>query len=237
MSNGAPAPTPESDHLGAGSAPSPLRAGNKPGPGAPSDSRQRTGGSAPYGAWVFRAIILVAVLGSVAVILWSLFVLLFPRLRQSRELSSAVARLSAAVDGLEQEWTEAEAAQVRNRRRQVDFELFGGRDALEVWLARLKEESEPLGLAVRGDFGPVSTRLAGTRMLTVVPVMVRVEVQPAGLEARTASPYQRILQLSQRLTSGEKRADLTELTVIGGTNSISRAVLVLNYWADEGGKP
>ncbi len=186
---------------------------------------------------LFRVIILLAVVGSVAVILWSLFGLLFPQLKQSRELSSTVARLSTEVDGLEREWTEAEAAQVRNRRRQVDFELFGGKAALEAWLAQLKEQGAPLGLGVRGDFGPVKTRLAGSHMLTIIPVMVSVEVQPTPPDATVLSPYQRILQLSQRLTGGEKRADLTELTVVAGTNSIRRAVLQLNYWVDEERKP
>ncbi len=94
-----------------------------------------------------------------------------------------------------------------------------------------------MGLNVRGDFGAVSTKLAGTRALAIVPVMVQVEVQPAGPEAHAASAYQRILQLSQRLVGGDKRTDLTELTVIGSTNSISRAVLALNYWADDVRKP
>lgn len=211
-------------------------------PASASESRplpqsRRPPRSATRREWLFRLVVLVAVLGSVAVILWSLFFLLFPRLKQSRDLSLAVAGLSAEVDGLEQEWAEAQAAHVRNRRRQVDFELFGGRAALESWLEHLKEAGEPLGLGVQGDFGPVSTKLAGSRMLTIVPVLVRVEVQSAGPEASAASPYQRILQLSQRLTDGETRADLTELTVIGGTNSISRAVLDLNCWAEEGAKP
>ncbi len=186
---------------------------------------------------LFRVVIFVTVVGSVAVILWSLFALLFPRLKQSRELSSTVARLSAEVDSLEQQWTDAEAAQVRNRRRQVEFEMFGGRTALESWLARLKEQGAPLGLGVRGDFGPVSTKPIGSRMLTILPVMVSVDVQPPPEEAADQSPYQRVLRLSQRLTAGDKRADLTELTVMGGTNSISRAVLVLNYWVDEERKP
>jgi hypothetical protein len=193
--------------------------------------------SAGRRSWLVRAIMLLAVLGSVAVVLWSLFVLLFPRLRQARELSLTVARMSAEVDGLERQWAEAEAAQARSRGRQRDFDLLGGRAALESWLTHLKKEGESLGLSVRGDFGAVSTKLAGTRALAVVPVMVQVEVQPARPEVPTVSAYQRVLQLGQRLVGGDKRTDLTELTVIGSTNSISRAVLALNYWADEMRKP
>ena len=45
------------------------------------------------------------------------------------------------------------------------------------------------------------------------------------------SPYQRLLRLSHLLTSQERRVDLTELTVIAGSNSIQQATLVLNLWA------
>jgi hypothetical protein len=51
------------------------------------------------------------------------------------------------------------------------------------------------------------------------------------------SAYQRVLRLAQRLTATQKRADLAELTVFGGTNSISSAVMVFDLWAGEGGAP
>ena len=64
-----------------------------------------------------------------------------------------------------------------------------------------------------------------------------VEVQPLPAAQIAASPYQRILLLSQRLSTQEKRADLTELTVTGGTNSINHAVFGLHLWAAEGKTP
>jgi hypothetical protein len=193
--------------------------------------------NAGYRDRLFRVIILVAVLGSVAVIWWSFVMVLLPRLKESRELSSRVSRLSAEVDDLEHQWTKAGAEQVSNQFSQVDLKLFEGRAGVEAWLADLKEQAAPLALDVRADLGPASPQTAGGRTLTVIPATVSVEVQPARPELATPSPYQRILQLSQRLTDQDKRADLTELTVAGGTNSIGRTVLVLNYWTRKEGTP
>jgi hypothetical protein len=193
--------------------------------------------NAGYRDRLFRAITLVAVLGSVAVIWWSFVMVLLPRLKESRELSSRVSRLSAEVDELDHQWTKAGAEQVSNQFSQVDLKLFEGRAGLEAWLANLQEQAAPLALDVRADLGPASPPTAGDRTLTVIPATVSVEVQPARPEMATSSPYQRILQLSQRLTDEDKRADLTELTVAGGTNSIGRAVLVLNYWTRKEGTP
>ena len=186
--------------------------------------------NAGHGDRLFRAIILVAVLGSVVMIWWSFVRVLLPRQKQSRELGSTVSRLSAEVDDLERQWTRADAEQVSNQFRQVDLKLFAGRAGVEDSLAALKEQAAPLALDVQAELGPPSPQTAGGRTLTVIPATLSIEVQPARPEIPNPSPYQRILQLSQRLTGEDKRADLTELTVAVGTNSISRAELVLNYW-------
>lgn len=187
--------------------------------------------------WLFRVITLVAVLGSVAVIWWSLVMVLFPRLKQSRDLSSTVSRLSAEVDNLEQQWTKAGPEQVSNQLRQVDLKLFEGRADVGAWLANLGEQAAPLALDARADLGPASRQTAGGRTLTVIPATVLVEVQPARPEMTNRSAYQRVLQWSQRLWNEDKRADLMELTVVGGTNSIGRVTLVLNCWAAKEGAP
>jgi hypothetical protein len=41
------------------------------------------------------------------------------------------------------------------------------------------------------------------------------------------------VQLAQQLNTEEKRTDMTELTISGGTGSISEAVVVLRLWAGE----
>jgi hypothetical protein len=186
---------------------------------------------------LFRAITFVAVVGSVAVICWSYFGLLAPRLKQSRQLSSEVARLSAEVDGLERQWTDADAQQMSNKFSQVGSQLFTGQAGLVAWLANAKAQAAPLALDLWAELGQAASPTAGGRTFTVIPATVSVEVQPARAEAGIVSPYQRIVRVSQRLAGGDQRADLAELTVSKGANSIGRAVLVLNCWTEKEAAP
>ena len=66
----------------------------------------------------------------------------------------------------------------------------------------------------------------------MIPATIFLEVHPT-TEQPAQPPYQRLLQLAQQLGAGEKRTDLAELTVWGGTGSVSRATVVLNLWAGE----
>ena len=58
-------------------------------------------------------------------------------------------------------------------------------------------------------------------------------MRPAPGDARGKSPYERVLAFGQQLAAHGKRADLAELNVAGGADSISRAVLVLNLWSGD----
>jgi hypothetical protein len=182
---------------------------------------------------LFRAITFLVVLGSVVVILWSFFGLLLPRVKQSRELSSTVARLSTEVDDLERQWTTAQIAQVTNQFSQVDSVLFQGRTDVEAWLANLKELAASMGLEMATSYSQPSLQTVGGRTLTVLPATVTLEIQRAAPDTAAASPYKRILQLGQHLSGEKKRVDLKELNLDGGTNSVSRVVLVLNHWTEK----
>jgi hypothetical protein len=186
---------------------------------------------------LFRVVILVVVFASVALIWWSVFATLTPRLKESRELSSSVARMSAEVESMDRQWPKEAVAQVTNRFSQASARLFKGRAGLEAWLANLKELAASLALDVGTDLGQPSLQTVGGRTLTVIPATISIQVQPAGPETRPPSPYQRILVFGQLLSAEKKRADLTALTVDGGTNSISRAVLDFNYWTTKEAAP
>lgn len=186
--------------------------------------------NASFGIWLFRAVILVVVLSSLAAIWWSFAMVMSPRLKESRELSSRVSRLSGEVDDLDRQWTKAGAGELSNQFSRVDSKLFEGQTEFEAWLADFKRQAAPLALEVRASLGQPSQRTAGDRTMTLIPATLTVEVQPARPETKPPSPYARLLLLGQRLASEPKRADLQELTIEAGTNSVSRAVLVLNYW-------
>ncbi len=186
---------------------------------------------------LFRIIALAAVGGSAALICWSFFSVLAPRIQQSRELSSTVSRLSAEVEDLERQWPADVATQVSNKFSRVDALLFPGRPDLQAWLDSLKDQATLLTLNIRSELAPASPQTAGGRTFGVIPATISIDFPPAAPATSAAFPAQRILRLVQRLTGGEKRADLTELTVAGGTNSISHAVLGLSYWTDKEGTP
>jgi hypothetical protein len=188
-------------------------------------------------AWLFRGLILAVVLDAVGLIWWSFGLVLAPRQKQSRELSLKVARLSSEVDDLDRQWTPAQMAQVTNQFSRVNFALFQGRAGVENWLANLKELAASLALDVKTDFGQPSLQTVGGRTLTLIPATVSIDVRPAGPDTKPPSPYERVLMFGQLLAAEKKRADLAELTVDGGANSISRVVLVLNHWTGKEGPP
>ena len=93
--------------------------------------------------WLFRAVILVVVLGSVAVAWWSFARVMAPRLKESRDLSSRIAQLSAEVDDLDRQWTRESAAKMTNEFSRAESKLFAGETEFESWLANLRREAAP----------------------------------------------------------------------------------------------
>jgi hypothetical protein len=182
---------------------------------------------------LFRLFTFSLLAASVMIAWWMFSQRLVPRQKQSRELGSRVSRFSIEVDELERQWSEAEAQRVSNKYALVRSNLFVGPAALEAWWINLKEQAIPLTLDLRVEFGAAKPKLTNQENIALVPTTLALEVQPAVGTERPESPYQRVLRLAHRLTTGDKRADLAQFTVNGGTNSTSRAVMVLDLWAGE----
>ncbi|PYJ08043.1 MAG: hypothetical protein DME25_02460 [Verrucomicrobia bacterium] len=181
-----------------------------------------------------RLAIGVLLAGAIVLTWWSLTKVLGPRQQEVRELGSRVAQLSAQVEDLDRNWSREKAVRVNDSFGEIHSDLFAGRPGLEAWAAGLKDQVEALGLGLQTDFGVPAVMATNGQRVVAVPATLTVDVRTAAA-ANLPSPYQRILLLSQHLTADEKRADLNELTVVGGTNSIGRAVLGLSLWASEGG--
>lgn len=188
-----------------------------------------------YRELLLRVGLALVVLGAVALTWWS-YNRLVPLQHRTRELNATVARLSSEVDEMQRRWSGTDIEQINQKFGQVQSRLFSGQPELEAWLRDLKEQVIPLALDINANFGKTSTESPEDQKLATVPATVSVEVKPAPGIPGVQTPYQRILQLSQRLTTQEKRADLVELSVAGGTNSISRATVVLNLWAGQEGQ-
>ena len=179
---------------------------------------------------LFRLVVVVVLIASLVLTWWTLAYGVAPVQRHSRELTSDLSRLSAEVDTLDRKWSPADVEQIRKQYTAARATLFGDAAALTAWLNGLETRASPLALDVKVDFGKSVRQETADEKLAVIPTAVSLDVRPH--PDPNASPYQRVLFLSWLLALEEgKRADLAELTVTGGANSISRAVLVFNLWA------
>ena len=207
-----------------------------------------------YKTLVLRGLIILLNLGSIALLWWSLQYRLLPLQKQARDLSRTVARLSTEVDQMQGAWTTPVSAEIRDKFTEIQAHMFTGRGALEAWLGSIQQQVMPLALDAEVDLNPAApagatnappgtnaspgataatTNAAGGPTLTRIQVIVR----PSPDVETVASPFQRVLQLSQRLTHEERRADLVGLSVAGSLRSVGRASLELNLWTGEEGAP
>jgi hypothetical protein len=180
---------------------------------------------------LFRLINVVLIAGSIAFAWWTFSQRLVPLQKQSRELSSSLNRLSAEVDVLERKWPKVDRDQIRTDYKEVRNQLFADEAELGRWLVRLEEQSSPLALDIKVDFGKSTARTAEQEKLAIVPASVVLEIRP--VIGGTQTPFHRMLRLGQQLAAEGKRADLSELNVNGGPLSITHGLLVFNLWAGE----
>jgi len=183
---------------------------------------------------LFRVATIGLLILSIVVAWWSFTQVLAPRQKAARELGLKLSKLSAEVDEMERQAATTDPAELAAKFRQVDAALFSGPASLESWWSGVREASLPLGLDVKVDFGKVSTRPTSQDKISVIPVTLVVDVMPLG-SGSFDSAYHRILKLTDQLVTSQRRCDLNRVTIVGGTNSITQAVLSVDLWAAEGG--
>jgi hypothetical protein len=180
---------------------------------------------------LFRLINFSLILGSLGLAWWTFNKRLIPLQQRSRQLASRLQTLGNEVDDMSRKWPKFERDQIRSDYQEVRNELFADESELGRWLMRLEEQSSPLALDIKVEFGKSTTRTTENEKLAIIPAAVTLVVRPT--VGGNQTPYQRMLRLGQQLGAEGKRADLAELTVNGGPLSITRGVLVFNLWAGE----
>jgi hypothetical protein len=60
-----------------------------------------------------------------------------------------------------------------------------------------------------------------------------IELQSTADDAAITSPYQRLVELAESITTHKKRVDLLELSASGNSNSVSQARLRVQVWSQE----
>jgi hypothetical protein len=191
---------------------------------------------ADYKDWIYRGVAFVLICGSLTLAWWSVTQRLMPLQNRSRELSSRVAKLSTEVDDMDRKWSKAQAEQVSRWLEQAHDELFADETALEAWLASVRLQAAPFGLQPKAEFDkPVEKTASKGEKIAIIPASVSLDFSSVPEGREKPSPYLRLLRLTQRLNSYDKRADLTEVKVEAGSDSINHVMLLFGLWAVEGG--
>ena len=176
-------------------------------------------------------LLLLAVLGvSVALAWWSINRL--PTWQRKLDQQNAqVSELESDILKLDLRWNAQEAEQIAGRFTNSYEQLLAGRDEFAGWQADLKKQADQFTLSlIPGVIKTQDCPLPGKRFAVI---STTVDVRPITAGVRTNSPYLRLLNLTQNLTSRKKRVDLVELTAGGGSNSVSQATLALDLWSLE----
>jgi len=188
--------------------------------------------------WIYRGVAFVLICGSLTLAWWSVTQRLAPLQNRSRELGSRVAKLSGEVDDLDRKWNKAQAEQVSRWLEQAHDELFADEAALEAWLASVRLQATPFALQPKAEFDkPIEKPASKGEKIAIIPAAVSLGFDAVPDGPQTPSPYLRLLRLTQRLNAYDKRADLTEVKVEAGADSVNHATLVYGLWAVEGGAP
>jgi hypothetical protein len=180
---------------------------------------------------LFRITIAAALLASMGMAWWTLTRKLVPLQQQSQSLAATSSRLLDEVEVLQRKWSQSNVDEVRDHFTKLRSQLFANEEAMGEWVNRLIEASGDAKFDFHIEFGKPSVQLTNEVQVSVVPASVSVEINP--MPGGTESPYQRLLRFGHELNAEGKRADLAELSVVGGTNSITRALLVFNLWAGD----
>jgi hypothetical protein len=191
-----------------------------------------------YLTLVSRVVVGGLLVASVWLLWWSYYRIYLPHLKEPAELNASVAKLTGTADDLDHQWSKADIEQINKKFAGVQPQMFTDQLELESWLADLTGQFTAQGMDIKTDIkaGPVG--VAGTNApagavprFLVIPVTLAVTFHSGPDAAGLPPPGQRLLHLVQRLTTQEKSAVLTDLSLSSGTNSIDQAVLGFNFWA------
>jgi hypothetical protein len=178
-----------------------------------------------------RFVVLVLVSGSAGLIWWSYYRMLLPRLKESQEMDLSVAKLTTEVDGMEHRWTRSELEAIDQKFALAQPRLFADQPELEAWLTQVQDQFTPQGLTIKTALVTTNAPIGASHKVRVIPTTISLAFPARPGREDKLSHYQQLLQVAQLLSSGNKTADLTELTVSSGTNSIDHAVLKFDFLA------
>jgi hypothetical protein len=185
--------------------------------------------------WVIRGAMVGILLAALGVLVWS-YQRLMPLQAQGRRLTERVNKLQEEVALMERGYTPADLEKLAREFQFAGAQLFGGEEALAAWFNGLRRRSVPLALEADADFGPPRTP-ATNYPVAVVPATLTLNIKPSEDATSPRSPHVRVLTLLDELVRQTNRADLLELHITAGSNSIAQVKAVFELWAGQEAKP
>jgi hypothetical protein len=175
-----------------------------------------------------RLLLLGVFVASVALAWWSIGRLPLWEKKLEQE-SSKISQFESEIEQLERRWNPQEAAQMTNRFKLSQEQIMAGPEEVVAWQADLKRRADQFTLSVNpGIIKTQECPLPGKRF-SIVSATVDLRAITPGI--RTNSPYLRLVNFAQDLTSQKKRVDLVEVGASGSSNSVSEARLGLQIWS------
>jgi hypothetical protein len=131
---------------------------------------------------------------------------------------------------LELRWDPVDVNATIGRFQQANGQLFSGTNEIARWQEELKRsQADHFRMAFTAETrgtqaSPLPNKVFSTTATTI-------ELQSTAGDATVQSPYQRLVEFAQALTTHTKRVDLLELSATGQSNSVSHAKLRVQVWS------
>ena len=179
--------------------------------------------------YLMGRVVLLLIFGAALLLLvWS--VNRVPPLNAELQLQSfQVSRLADEVERLQANWNTNEAAEVAQAVKTTREQMFASPEEYIKWQQEIQNQSTPLGLDASSQL--LKAKPTPDNRFSATPAVIAIEVQPSTETTVTNSPYKRLLEFGQSLARPSKRVDVTELTVIGNSNSVAQARIEVQLWS------
>ena len=185
-----------------------------------------------YRSLLVRLVLLIVFGGSMWLAWWSVH-RLGPVEKKLQAQSEKLARLEDDIMQMEMKWNPREAEQVAGKFKQAQEQIFAGNEEFLRWQDELKRQTKQFVVEMKAQSVRTQACPLPNKVFAIIPTTVELQ---ASDEPATNSPYKRLLDLTQNITTQKKRVDLVELLATGTSNSVSQAKLGLQLWSQENGR-
>jgi hypothetical protein len=182
-------------------------------------------------ALLLRLFMLVVFVASVGLVWWSIN-RLAPLGKRIEEGTGRIAGLENDILQMELRWDADEADATEAQFNEAGALLFSGQEEITNWQEEIMNSH---GDGLRVNFGLPTVRTLKSPMPNRVFTTTEATIDLQAIQDETieTTPYERLLELTETLTTDKRRVDLLEVTARGNSNSVSHARLLVRVWSQD----